>query len=67
MTVKQLIARLKKLDQNATIGFRDHDADEYTISSWVNGAFELDFDEIPERQKAENIWNETGIIVILHP
>ena len=66
MTVKELIKELKKLDQDAKIGFRDHDADEYTISSWVHGVMELDFDSIPSERESENIWNESGVIVIIH-
>ena len=66
MKVKELIKILKKLDQNADVGFRDHDANEYTISSWVHGAIELNFDGIPENLRYENIWNEKGILVIIH-
>lgn len=66
MTVKQLIKNLKKLDQNLEVGFRDHDADEYTVSSWVHGAIELDFDELPDERQNENLWNVGGKIVIIH-
>lgn len=66
MTVKQLIKELKKVDQNAEVGFRDHDSDEYTVSSWVHGALELNYDQIPQGRESENIWNITGTIVIIH-
>ena len=66
MTVGQLINKLKKIDPKLDVGFRDHDSDEYTISSWVNGITVLDFEEIPEERLSENIWDCKGKIAVLH-
>jgi len=42
MTVKQLIAELKKMPQAAKVGFRDHDASAHSVSSWVCSVSILD-------------------------
>lgn len=35
LTVKQLIARLKKLDQTAVVAWRDHDQSENEVNGFV--------------------------------
>lgn len=46
MTVRNLIKELRKLDPDLEVGFKDHDADPYTISSWINNVNLVDFDLI---------------------
>lgn len=66
ITVKELISELKKHDQNSIVGFRDHDADEFMISSWPKGVQTIDFDAIPKERKDENLWNLEGQIVSIY-
>lgn len=46
MTVKQLIARLKKMPQNLDIGVSSGDNSEHEISDWVQSVILWDKDEI---------------------
>lgn len=40
LTVKQLIARLKKLDQKAVVAWRDHDQSENEVNGFVRAVEE---------------------------
>ena len=47
MTVKQLIAKLKKMPQNLEVGFSSSDNSEYEISDWPTKVWLFDKKEIP--------------------
>lgn len=42
MTVRQLIAALKKMPQDVEVGLRDHDAGIHEISTWVDNVTLID-------------------------
>ena len=47
MKVCDLIKSLKKMPKNAEVGFRDLDASEHEVSSWVDSVCLCSKDEMP--------------------
>ena len=66
MTVKELISELKRMPPDCIVGFQDHDAEEYMVSSWINQVILLDYNDIPKDMERDNLWGIEGEIVVLH-
>jgi hypothetical protein len=65
MTVVQLIKQLKKMPQNAIVYYKDHDADDFGISSAPDSVRLINFDNLDKREQKENDFNLTGDVVVI--
>jgi hypothetical protein len=61
--IPQLVQLIKQI--NTIICWQDFDADEYTISSFPCTVRLIDFDEIPEDIKAQNLHKAKGKAVVI--
>ena len=65
MTVKQLIAELKKMPSGAPVYYQDFDSDPYGMSSAPNEVFILDFTNLPDFEESQNEFKLKGKVVVL--
>lgn len=66
ITVRKLIKELKKMPLDSIVAIQDHDADDYTISSFPRRVDLKNFDHLRKDQEKENIWDIEGDIVVIH-
>lgn len=64
LTVKALIARLKKLDQGALVAWKNHDQDQTDIDGYVNRVGDADDVLLAARADEIAAFGKTKLVVL---
>lgn len=64
LTVKQLIKRLGKMDQNALVAWRDHDNSQNEVNAFLNYVGECDDSLLKTQEDILKITGKKNIVLI---